>query len=341
MTETRQTESGGGWLPHGFHLERHQHTEGQLVYAAAGAVATTTERGTWVAPASRVTWTPPGFDHAHRFYGRTDFRLIVIPVAQCGGLVAYPSVFAVSPLLREALLALTDRAETRPGAFDRLRAVAIDELAETPEQSLHLPEPRDDRLRAVTDLLHADPGREATLAELGRAAGASERTLSRLFQAELGMSFHRWRTILRIHHALVHLTGGRSVTETATECGWSNPSSFIDAFADLDDDENENILCPQQVLVRNLTDVFLRDGGDLRFEARGVSLAADLVRYEGGEIGCDYIAGCDGDRGVSRASIPDGVLTRYSHEYGYAWLSILAAVPATSAPSARGRRAHH
>jgi len=68
---------------------------------------------------------------------------------------------------------------------------------------------------------------------LGRTAGASERTLSRLFHTELGMSFHRWRTTLRIHHALTHLTNGRSVTDTAMECGWSNPSSFIDAFTEV------------------------------------------------------------------------------------------------------------
>jgi hypothetical protein len=123
---------GGGWLPRGFHLETHRHADGQLVYAAAGALATTTERGTWVAPANRVTWTPPGFAHSHRFYGRTDVRLLAIPAGLCGELVAYPSVFAASPLLREALLTLTDRPETRPGAYDRLRAVVIDELAGTP-----------------------------------------------------------------------------------------------------------------------------------------------------------------------------------------------------------------
>ena len=44
-------------------------------------------------------------------------------------------------------------------------------------------------------------------------------------------------------------------------------------------------------------------------------------------IGCDFIAGCDGDRGVSRAAIPAGALTRYSHEFGYSWLSVLAEVP--------------
>jgi AraC-like DNA-binding protein len=227
------TPHGGGWLPHGFHLEAHTHADGQLVYAAAGALATTTGRGTWVAPASRVTWTPPGFAHSHRFYGRTDARLVAIPADLCDALPGQPTVFAVNPLLREALLVLTDRRERRPGAEERLRAVVIDELVVAPEQSLHLPEPRDDRLRTVTDLLHTDPGRTATLAELGRIAGAGERTLSRLFHTELGMSFHRWRTILRIQYALVHLTSGRSVIDTATACGWSNPSSFIDAFAEV------------------------------------------------------------------------------------------------------------
>ncbi|MEV5413193.1 helix-turn-helix transcriptional regulator [Thermopolyspora sp. NPDC052614] len=228
--EPEEAPRGRAWLPHGFRLETHSHVDGQLVYAASGILATTTERGTWVAPAHRVTWTPPGFEHSHRFYGNTDARLLTIPAHECGDLAAHPSVFAVSPLLREALLALTGRNWRSLDAENRLRAVVIDELVETPEQSLHLPEPRDDRLRVVTDLLRADPGQNTTLAELGRAAGASERTLSRLFQTDLGMSFQRWRTILRIHHALVHLTDGQSVTDTAIACGWSNPSTFIEAF---------------------------------------------------------------------------------------------------------------
>lgn len=225
-----ELSQGGGWLAHGFHMNAHSHTDGQLVYAAAGVLATTTERGTWVAPANRVTWTPPGFVHSHRFYGRSNCRLVLIPADLCGELMGHPGVFAVSPLLREALLALSDRGESRPGAHERLRAVVIDELVEAPDESLHLPDPRDDRLRAVTDLLRADPARTTTLAELGRMVGASGRTLTRLFHDELGMSFHRWRTMLRVHHALVHLGDGLSVTDTAIVCGWSNPTSFIDAF---------------------------------------------------------------------------------------------------------------
>ncbi|WP_033284011.1 helix-turn-helix transcriptional regulator [Streptomyces sp. NRRL F-525] len=241
MPETRQPPppssepilQGGAWLPHGYRLDPHSHVQGQLVYAAAGALATVTHRGTWVAPANRVTWTPPRFAHSHRFYGETDVRLVVVPLDLCAKLVDHPSVFAVSPLLREALLALTDRPERRPGAHRRLLTVIVDELTDSAEQFLHLPEPADDRLRAATALLYEDPARPITLAGLGRTVGASERTLSRLFHTELGMSFHRWRTTLRIHHALVHLADGRSVTDTAMTCGWSNPSSFIDAFTEV------------------------------------------------------------------------------------------------------------
>jgi AraC-like DNA-binding protein len=221
---------GRGSLAHGFRIDPHAHRDGQLVYAVSGVVSTVTARGTWVAPADRITWTPPGFEHAHRFYGETDVRVLSIPRELCERLVAEPGVFAVSPLLREALLALTGRPELRPDSYERLRAVVVDELVERLDPSLHLPEPSDDRLRAVTEFLRADPGSPATLAELGHAAGASERTLSRLFRDELGMGFRRWRTILRIHHGLVLLGEGRSVTEVATVCGWSNTTSFIEAF---------------------------------------------------------------------------------------------------------------
>ncbi|MFI5591915.1 4-hydroxybenzoate 3-monooxygenase [Amycolatopsis sp. NPDC051758] len=99
-----------------------------------------------------------------------------------------------------------------------------------------------------------------------------------------------------------------------------------------EDDNKDSIFCPQQVLVRNLTDLFLRGGGDLRFEADGVSLADisgehPVVRSGETVLSCDFIAGCDGDRGVSRTAVPAGALTRYSHEFGYSWLSVLAEVP--------------
>jgi p-hydroxybenzoate 3-monooxygenase len=106
----------------------------------------------------------------------------------------------------------------------------------------------------------------------------------------------------------------------------------------MDEYGDDAVFVPQQVLVRNLIRTFLRDGGDLRFAADDISLEdldgnRPLVRYRDATgttrvITCDFVAGCDGDRGISRSAIPAEVLTRYSHEHGYAWLAVLAEVPA-------------
>jgi p-hydroxybenzoate 3-monooxygenase len=106
-------------------------------------------------------------------------------------------------------------------------------------------------------------------------------------------------------------------------------------------DHADGRFCPQSVLVRNLIDVFLADGGDLRFNAEvtieDISGDRPAVRYGDKVIECEFIAGCDGDRGVSRATIPEELLTRYSYEYGYAWLTVLADV----APNHQSMMAMH
>ncbi|HEY9395960.1 MAG TPA: helix-turn-helix transcriptional regulator [Nocardioides sp.] len=149
-------------------------------------------------------------------------------------------MFLASGLAREVLLALTgprnydDSAPAHSrSARARLLRVLVEELREADEQPLQLPEPRDDRLQAITRMLNETPADNATLAELGRAIGASTRTLSRLFRDELGMTFYEWRTQLRIYHALVLLAEGHDATHTAHACGWANPSSFIAAFTSI------------------------------------------------------------------------------------------------------------
>jgi len=42
---------------------------------------------------------------------------------------------------------------------------------------------------------------------------------------------------------------------------------------------------------------------------------------------CDFIAGCDGFHGVSRASFPKGVLREFEKVYPFGWLGVLSPVP--------------
>ncbi len=235
MPETRQAErrtlDGPTFqdLTHGAQIEWHYHDVQQLVYPSRGVLTISVTGGSWVVPPRRAVWIPAGVAHAHLAHGRTQLRTLSFPASVDPLGAGRPAVLAVSPLLREVIIALTDGDY---GAAQRanLEAVALDQLRRVDELPLYLPAPADDRVGAVAALLLADPSDGRTLAQLGAAVGASERTLSRLFRQETGMSFPQWRTQLRLHHALVLLAGGSSVTSTALACGYQNPSAFIEAF---------------------------------------------------------------------------------------------------------------
>jgi transcriptional regulator GlxA family with amidase domain len=167
-------------------------------------------------------------------------RILFLPASLARLAPGHPAVFLVADLAREILLTLTGpRAHDRAArdwdraARARLRRVLVDELHEAHEQPLQLPQPHDDRLQAIAQMLDQQPADNASLAELGQKTGASARTLSRLFHNELGMTFYQWRTQLRIYHALVLLADGHDTTHVAHACGWANPSSFIAAFTNI------------------------------------------------------------------------------------------------------------
>ncbi len=113
-------------------------------------------------------------------------------------------------------------------------------------------------------------------------------------------------------------------------------------FEVIGEDGSPGRFCTQQMLVNNLLrEVIDTMGGAVVFDVADISISNEAnqhprVNYTDAdgfhEIQCDYIAGCDGDHGVSRPSIPHGVLTKYSHEFGYAWLAAHVAAPVTGHP---------
>ncbi|MFB9905599.1 AraC family transcriptional regulator [Allokutzneria oryzae] len=222
-TQVRTLASGAG-------IDAHRHDDHQIVYAARGVLAITTDRGSWVAPATRAIWVPAGTVHAHQAHGELELHLVGLPAADNPLRLAEPSVLAVGPLLRELILAYTRPPHEDVPERHRLRAVLLDQLRAAPQQPVHLPSPTDSRLRALCAILHANPADNRTLAALGAQVGASDRTLTRLFKADLGMTFPQWRTQLRLYRALVLLAENTAVTAVAHACGWSSTSAFIDVF---------------------------------------------------------------------------------------------------------------
>ncbi|MEU6147962.1 AraC family transcriptional regulator [Streptomyces sp. NPDC047081] len=216
----------------GERIDAHLHDEHQIVYAGSGVLAVTTDAGTWFAPGTRALWIPAGTVHAHRAHGHghLDLHLVGLPADDNPLGLDAPTALAVGPLLRELILAYTRDPDHDTPERRRVLAVLRDQLRASPQQPMRLPTPSDPRLAAVCALVHANPADPRTLAELGAATGAGERTLSRLFRGEFGMTFPQWRTQSRLYHALRMLADDTPVTTVAHHCGWSSASAFIDVF---------------------------------------------------------------------------------------------------------------
>jgi p-hydroxybenzoate 3-monooxygenase len=97
---------------------------------------------------------------------------------------------------------------------------------------------------------------------------------------------------------------------------------------------------PQHEVLKDLIALRLRTGGQIHFEAAVTGLEAitterPVVRFttsqgETKPIFCDFVAGCDGSHGVSRATIPESVRHDYLRVYPFGWFGILARAPPSS-----------
>ena len=95
----------------------------------------------------------------------------------------------------------------------------------------------------------------------------------------------------------------------------------------------------QTEITKDLMDARDALGGRLVYEAEAVTphdFDGDrprlTYRKDGveAEIACDFIAGCDGYHGVSRRSLPPGVLKTYERVYPFGWLGLLSETPPAS-----------
>jgi len=216
----------------GFWIEPHCHPRAQLTWAFCGVMTVTAARGTWVVPPNRALWIPAATEHAIRMSGAVAMRAIYIDPGIASTVTGDCKVILVSPLLRALMLELVaaplDYDET--GRFGHVAALFLDEIRVLDAQPLHIPMPADRRLRRVCDALLGDPGRRETLEEWSPIAGASSRTLARLFKRETGLRFVDWRHQVRLAQALVQLAQGHDIAAVARAAGYDSASAFTAMF---------------------------------------------------------------------------------------------------------------
>jgi AraC-like DNA-binding protein len=216
----------------GFVIKTHSHPWHQLVYASQGVMTVRTPEGAWVVPIHRGVWVPAGTRHSIEMSGPVSLRTLYLVPRLSRSLPDEPRVIGVSPLLRELILRMVelDSLSIRNPAHAHLIDVLLDHLQVMQSDAVHLPLPRDARARRIAAMLQKQPSDTRSLPELSRLAGASQRTIERLFKSETGLGFGKWRQQLRLGHALRRLAAGDAVTAVALDVGYDSVSAFISAF---------------------------------------------------------------------------------------------------------------
>ncbi|MCQ4326382.1 helix-turn-helix transcriptional regulator [Pseudomonas stutzeri] len=219
-------------LPERTTTPRHSHPWAQLSYATSGVLRVHTDGGRFLAPPQRAILIPPGLLHEVISSPQTEMRSLYLDDSVLAWAPARCQVLEVSPLLRELIRAFGQLpvAYDEQGAEGRLAAVLLDQLQAAPEIGYSLPWPSDPHLRRLCETLYAAPELPFGLAHWSERLGLSEKTLTRRFRRDTGLSFRAWRQRLRLLSALPLLEQGAPVTDVALACGYDSTSAFIAAF---------------------------------------------------------------------------------------------------------------
>lgn len=187
----------------GTRFTQHTHRTHQLAWASRGTLTVDVASRRWVLPTTRALWIPSGVPHEVVSAGRTTMTSLYLQTSPPADPGQWGTVrpTRVTPLLAE-LIGYLDDPDLGPECRAHGEAVLLDLLRPVTATALEAPLPTDPRARQVAGELLDDPACALAVEAWGRRVGTSGRTLARLFLADTGMPFGRWRTLVRLQAAL-------------------------------------------------------------------------------------------------------------------------------------------
>ncbi|MGX8881831.1 AraC family transcriptional regulator [Methylovorus glucosotrophus] len=213
-------------------IQPHTHRRAQFLYATQGVMIIETSTGRWVVPPSRGVWLQAHVEHTVRMRGDVCMRTLFVNPDAVPELPQGNAVVAVSPLLRELILAATSvpleyETESRNG---RLMRFLLDELQALPVLPFHIPWPTDARLAALCHHIYDTPDDQTQIAVWSGKLAMSVRTFHRRFRSSTGITFAQWRQLARLLRSLERLAEGASIIQVALEHGYTSQSAYAALF---------------------------------------------------------------------------------------------------------------
>jgi AraC-like DNA-binding protein len=215
-------------------VPEHAHKSDQLIYATRGVMEVTVMQSFWIIPPQFALWVPAETRHKIRMSGAVSMRTLYLRPGTAGKMPNCCAVLHVTPLLRELIVEAVrlGRLRWRVALHAALRAVIVANLHTAMSVPTRLTMPEDRRAAAVAAAAIADPVNNRSFKALCDNAGASTRTIERIFQRQVGTSFETWRRQARLMKAIELLVTGYSVKETAYQVGYRQTGAFVTMFRD-------------------------------------------------------------------------------------------------------------
>ncbi|HWJ26118.1 MAG TPA: AraC family transcriptional regulator [Flavisolibacter sp.] len=219
----------------------HHHQKDQLTYVEGGIAYVHISTKTFVIPAHHYIWIPRQLDHfIQARYGATAIRTLYFYSYDNDTDPFYNKmgIYPVTNLLKEMIL-FTEQwngeIEKTSKAFTFLAAIK-NTLPQLSTQALPivLPTTTNERIQPVLQYLNQHFDESLTLGSVSREFGFSERTLSRLFQSTLNISFLQYLKQLRVVKAVgMMLQTDLNLSEIAYATGYNSLSSFSNSFYEM------------------------------------------------------------------------------------------------------------
>lgn len=217
----------------------HSHSKGQLSYVEDGIAYLLLENAQFVLPAKHFVWIPAHLPHELNVsHSATQLHSLYFPPIEKEPHPFY-ATFGIYPAneLLIALIRFTERWHAQPvdaaTPFYELLYGLYHLLSETDMKPLHLmlPFSEDSKIKRITGYIQQNFGKDLTISLMTQQFGMSERTFTRSFKKELGITFMQYLKSVRIMEAIaLLLKTNLSVSEIANKVGYDSLPSFSRIF---------------------------------------------------------------------------------------------------------------
>lgn len=220
-------------------FNKHQHSKGQLSYVEDGIAYISIENQQFVIPAKHFVWIPKNIPHELKVaHSATQLHSIYFPVVTAKEDPFYEQfgIYPANNLIIE-LIRFTERwnkqSITSKNEFSELLFGLFHILSEEKNKQLSIMLPFSDDAKMIKIINYVEQyyGTNLSIEMMTQHFNMSERTFTRWFKKELGITFKQYVKSVRITKAIEFLLKTNlSISEIANKVGYDSLPSFSKIF---------------------------------------------------------------------------------------------------------------